>query len=202
MKQKHAALFIIIILFLVAGCKKTDERIPDFRVDFATVVEKNGTLSFLLDNQKLLTPHKPGNYSGKPGQRVIINYILSESETVEVRKVTDIFTGNIQNAGYPDKLHKDPVEIRSIWVSGDYLNVIFEIEYHSKKHEIALFRDFNSPSIDLYFSHSKNNDLPGYKQTQYASFSLKSISNSGKQPFYVFIETSKGVRKFTFTLVK
>ena len=198
MKQKLSALLIIPILLLIAGCKKTDERMPDFRVDFATVVEKNGALSFLLDNQKLLTPQASVNYLGKPGQRVIINYILSEGETVEIKKVTDIFTGNIENAGYPDKLHKDPVAIRSIWVSGGYLNVIFEIEYHSKKHEIALFRNFNSPSIDLYFSHSKNNDLPGYTQTQYASFSLKNITNSGAQPFYVFIETSKGVRKFTF----
>ncbi|WP_436418818.1 hypothetical protein [Petrimonas sp.] len=61
-----------------------------------------------------------------------------------------------------------------------------------------MFRDTQSPTIDLHFSHSRNNDPPGYTKKLYASFSLAAIKspNGSPAPFRLHINTQSGERIF------
>ena len=203
MKRKLFIATLIIGFFLAVGCEKEDERIDNFLVDFATVFVSNRRIFFQLDNQRILIP-KGLNYSGESGQRVILNYTPLRGDTVKVNDVANIFTGAIQLPDFFQQPSKDPVKIQSVWVGGDYLNMIFETEYHSVQHLIGLFiMDPSSTPKELYFSHSRNNDPPGYPQTFYASFSIKGLRYPGSSdpvPFRLFINTYAGMREIDLTL--
>jgi hypothetical protein len=203
MKRKLFIATLIIGFFLAVGCEKEDERIDNFLVDFATVFVSNRRIFFQLDNQRILIP-KGLNYSGESGQRVILNYTPLRGDTVKVNDVANIFTGAIQLPDFFQQPSKDPVKIQSVWVGGDYLNMIFETEYHSVQHLIGLFiMDPSSTPRELYFSHSRNNDPPGYPQTFYASFSIKGLRYPGSSdpvPFRLFINTYAGMREIDLTL--
>ena len=203
MKRKLFIATLIIGFFLAVGCEKEDERIDNFLVDFATVFVSNRRIFFQLDNQRILIP-KGLNYSGESGQRVILNYTPLRGDTVKVNDVANIFTGGIQTPGFFQQPSKDPVKIQSVWVGGDYLNMIFETEYHSVQHLIGLFiMDPSSTPRELYFSHSRNNDPPGYPQTFYASFLIKGLrypESSDSVPFRLFVNTYEGMREIDLTL--
>ncbi|NLH29589.1 MAG: hypothetical protein GX479_05245 [Bacteroidales bacterium] len=203
MKRKLFIATLIIGFFLAVGCEKEDERIDNFLVDFATVFVSNRRIFFQLDNQRILIP-KGLNYSGESGQRVILNYTPLRSDTVKVNDVANIFTGAIQLPDFFQQPSKDPIKIQSVWVGGDYLNMIFETEYHSVQHLIGLFiMDPSSTPRELYFSHSRNNDPPGYPQTFYASFLIKGLrypESSDSVPFRLFVNTYEGLLEFDLTL--
>jgi hypothetical protein len=203
MKMKPAlfALCIALLLLPVTGCEKDPKRLDNYFVDFATVKKEAAGYRFLLDNGRLLVPQET-DYTGDEGQRVIFNYVPLQGDTVKINQVTNIFTGAIQSEGFPERYTKDPVKIQSIWVAGGYLNMVIETEYHSKPHKVALFRDSSSPSADLYFSHSREDDPPGYPQIMYVSFLLSSLHTQNGTPvsFRLFIQTYNGLREMHFTL--
>ncbi|ULB34163.1 MULTISPECIES: hypothetical protein [Proteiniphilum] len=200
----HKQLFLVSLLFFIlSGCDKEVERLDDYLVEIATVQKENATYRFKLDNNRILIPEEIKNYSGNDGQRVILRYVPLKDNNIRIINISNIFTAGIQHEGYPEKYSDDPVKIQSVWVGSDYLNLILEIEYHSVPHGVALLRNNSSTSVDLYFSHSRNNDPRGYPQTMHASFSLKdlhSLSNTFPVPFRLFINTHSGMREFWFEL--
>ena len=203
MKRKLFITALIIVFLLAVGCEKEDERIDNFLVDFATVLHSQQIVFFQLDNQRILIPKELKNYSGNNGQRVILNYTPLRGDTIKVNDVADIFTGEIQTLKIFQQIYDDPVKIQSLWVGGDYLNMVFETEYHSRSHLIGLFRDMVSPTVDLYFSHFRNNDPPGYPQTFYASFLISSLRPAGSSDpvsFRLFVNTYTGMREFDLEL--
>lgn len=194
------------LLLLLSGCEKESQRMDDYLMDFATVTKQNSNYRFLLDNGRLLIPEEVKNYSGEEGQRVIINYVPLKENNVKINFVSNIFTGTIQSDGFPENYSDDPVKIQSVWVGGDYLNLIIETEYQNVPHRVSLFQDVaTTASVNLYFSHSSNNDPPGYPKKMYASFLLSGLrdragTSSSPVPFRFFINTYDGVRVFELEL--
>lgn len=197
MRDHTAPLLAFLLLLLLSGCEKDPTRMDDYLVEFATVVKENSSYRFRLDNGRLLIPEEVKNYSGEEGQRVILNYVPLEGDAIKIKFVTNIFTGTIQPDRFPEHYLDDPLKIQSVWVGGDYLNLIVETEYHSEPHSVALLRDPSSTSVDLYFSHSSNDDPPGYPKIMYASFLLTGLreqTGNSPIPFRLFINTYTGMR--------
>ena len=199
MRKSFFTLFSVILLVFLSSCEEEIPRTDDFKVDFATVLRENSQLRFQFDNGRILTPVNPELYSsGENGQRVVINYTPLENNQLRIRAISNIFTGNIRTEGFPDLLAQDPVRIQSVWVGGEHLNLILEIQYHSVPHSVALFRDMDSPTIDLHFSYSRNNDPAGTTRLLHTSFLLSTLRENGNEPvaFRVFINTHSGLREF------
>lgn len=197
--KSYTTILLASLLLSLSACKKDSERIEDYFVEFATVVKENSNYRFRLDNGRLLIPQDVKSYSGQEGQRVILNYIPLEGDAIRINFISNIFTGTIQPDGFPEKYSDDPVKIQSVWVGGEYLNLIFETEYHSIQHSIALLRDTSSESIDLYLSHSRENDPAGYPKIMYSSFRLSDLrrqADNSPTPFRLFINTYTGIRVF------
>lgn len=203
MKGYKSLLLSFVLLLLLSGCEKDPARMNDYLVEFATVVKENSDYRFRLDNGRLLIPNEVKKYSGEEGQRVILNYVPLEGNNIKINFVNNIFTGTVQPDGFPKNYSDDPLKIQSVWVGGDYLNLILEAEYHSIPHSIALLRDPSATSVDLHFSHSSNDDPPGYPKMMYASFllaDLKSQNGNSPVPFRLFINTYAGMRIFELEL--
>ena len=215
MRYKCIIPLFAVMLVLLAGCEQEFERMPDFKVDFATVLIETGLTStslsdhtpsllrFQFDNGQIFTPINPEAYSGgTTGQRVIINYTPLDNNKLRIRGIANIHTGNIRTEGFPEQLRQDPVRIQSVWVGGDHLNLILEIQYHSQPHSISLLRDTESETIDLHLSYSRNDDPAGTTRLLHASFLLSSLRDEADVPvpFRFLINTHTGKREFQFEL--
>ena len=196
MKRK-ILLYPFIYLLLFFGCEKESARIDDFLVEFAIVKKDGNNFTFHLDNGEILSPKNPTNLDLEDGKRVIINYTPLEAGFIKVNSVRRIFMDSIKEQGYPGDVKTDPVKIISVWVSGNYLNMSFEVDYHSKAHKVGLIRDINSVEQTLYFSYSREDDPAGAPNLNYLSFNLESLQ---KKNFIVYINTYTGKRKLEFKL--
>ncbi|MFA5649651.1 MAG: NigD-like C-terminal domain-containing protein [Proteiniphilum sp.] len=194
--MRRATFVFLVLFFLVPGCEKDPGRMDDYLVEFATLIKEGDVYHFRLDNGQVLIAGKVENMDSDDGQRVILNYVPLTGDSIRVNYASPIFTASIETEGYPERYSNDPVKLQSAWVGGDYLNLIMEVEYHSKSHSLALFRDNSSASIDLYISHSRNDDPPGYPQVMYSSFLITGLREGGASPtpFRLFINTHTGLR--------
>ncbi len=195
MKSNKILVCYIFLLLLVVGCEKESVRIDDYWVEFATVNKTGNNIAFHLDNGKILTPQNPTSLDLEEGSRVIVNYSFIENETIKVNSVRRIFMDSIKEKGYPEEVKKDPVKIKSVWVSGNYLNMSFEVDYHSKPHKTGLYRNMNASNQTLYFSYSRQDDPPGAPTLMYVSFNITSLQDKN---FTVYINTYEGEREFLF----
>ena len=202
-----AIVFLVVCLFatscIVTGCDKEPERMDDYLVEFATLLKEGNSYRFRIDNGRLMIPVNEEKVSGPPDQRVIVNYVPLRGDSIRINFVSPIFTGAIEPDGFPEQYINDPLKVQSVWVSGGYLNLIMEIEYHSRPHSMRLFRDLTSPDIHLYLGHSKNDDPPGAPQVMHASFSLANLRTENETstlPFKLSINTYSGVRVFQLAL--
>jgi hypothetical protein len=71
----------------------------------------------------------------------------------------------------------------------------FYVDYHSKPHAVALYRDMQADKPTLFFSYSKADDPAGAPTLTYLSFDIESLQ---KQAFNIYINTYDGERKFEF----
>ena len=202
MKGVKAAVCLIVVCLLNAGCEKNPKRLDDFFVEFATVVKTDDKITFKLDNGKQLTPEAlKKNYSGENGQRVLLNYTPLKNSTIKINRVSNIFTGRVEAThGIPDQIF-DAVNIQSIWVGGNHLNMILDVEYYEKEHVVKLFRDTTSSENKLYLGYSRNGDAPGYSRKVYLSFLISSLKKpTGKTFFTLYIRTTDGQKEMPLSI--
>lgn len=196
---QNIKISLLLFLLFTVSCEKELERIDDFFVEFSTVTRLSGSIVFKLDNDRQLIPEKLHGYDGAEGQRVILNYTPLEGANIKINQVLDIYTGEINESNQIELAEKDPVKIQSVWVSGGYLNLIAEIEYHSKAHKIGVVRNSQQSPSDLYFVHSREGDPPGYSRKLYASFLISSLKEELLENKFKFhINTIDGERIYEF----
>ncbi len=192
--------FLLLMLVLAVSCEKDQARIDDFFLEFATVERPFGDLVFVLDNYRVLVPHNQSTYAGKAGQRVIINYTPLDGDSIKINSISDIYTGEIKKRDNIESIQNDAVKMQSVWVGGDYLNMILDVEFYDKAHIVDLLQSVSSEDVNLYFIHSKNDDPPGFYKKMYLSFSLTSLKTNNSQPinFKLHLKTLTGMQIYNF----
>lgn len=194
LKEKIALLLLLYVTF---SCQKETKRLDNIFLEFATVDKASSLLRFRLDNQRLLIPRSNDGYDGQSGQRVILNYTPLSGDTIKINQVVDIFTGVLEEHEQPI-IDSSPIWLQSVWVSGGYLNIIFDVEYYQGGHKVGLTRNKENASGDIYFYYSRENDPPGYRQKMYLSFSLHPLTEDEEfiEILKLHINTSEGGRVF------
>ena len=193
------SLFVAIIFIpFLLSCEKEIVRIDNYLVEYATVNVTGSTITFRLDNGEVLKPEATADkLDVEDGDRVILDYTpLEEDGFIKVNRIRKIFLDGIKEEGFPEEVKTSPIKIVTIWVSGHYLNMSFEVDYHSKPHITGLYRDMEADEPILYFSYSREEDPPGAPTLTYLSFDLSSLKRD--IPFTVYVNTYDGVREFTF----
>lgn len=193
MRKRAALILSTLMLLCFVGCDKEEKRVPNFLVKFATVVKTESSIAIELDNGVVLQYVNSSDLKVEEGNRVILNYTPLEDGTIKINSIQKIFLDNIKSEGYSDKLKSDPIKIVSVWVSGNYLNMSFYVDFHSKEHSVALFRDEQADKPTLYFMYSRLDDPPGAPTLRHLSFNLDGLE---KEDFAIYINTNKGERRF------
>ena len=195
MINRATIIFSVLTLLFFASCDKNETRIPDFLVEFATIIKTESSVRIRLDNGNVLSPEDPFNFDVNNGDRVIINYTPLQNSVVKVNRIEQIFLGEIKIKENPDEVKSEPIKIISVWSRGSYLNLSFQVDYHSKAHSVALLKDTQSNSNKLYLIYSREDDPAGAPTLRHLSFNVESLLNEG---FTVYINTKNGERKFDF----
>ena len=185
----------IIVLFLIISCNNDDVNSNDKNWQAIATVE-NPTLSttfdFRLDDGSLMHTNTAGvlNYKPKDGQRIIANYSVIETTSpinntvknvVRLNDAYEILTKGIFKIkpAQQDSIGNDEIEIKSIWVGSDYLNVEFVYLGYNKNHYINLVADdaktYTDNKTHLEFRHNANGDYPSSSKWGMASFDLRSL---------------------------
>lgn len=185
----------IIVLFLIISCNNDDVNSNDKNWQAIATVENptlSTTFNFRLDNGDLMYTNTAGllNYKPKDGQRIIANYSFIETNSaasstiknnVKLNDAYEILTKGIFKIkpAQQDSIGNDQIEIRSIWVGSDYLNVEFVYLGYNKNHYINLVLDdaktYTDNKTHLEFRHNANGDYPSSSKWGMASFDLKSL---------------------------
>jgi hypothetical protein len=204
-------LFIAIsLLLLLVSCNDDIKSNESNHIDIATVENPNLSTAFYfrLDNGDLMYTNTADllNYKPKDGQRIIANYSFIETNPaansvvkniVKLNDFYEVLTKGIFKIKpqQQDSIGNDQIEIKSMWIGSDYLNVEFEYLGLSKMHYISLVSDstktFSDNRIHLEFRHNANGDYPTYSKWGIASFNLRSIrvSNSSVDSVKLAIHT-------------
>jgi hypothetical protein len=184
----------MLVVFLITSCNNNEVNSNDKNWQAIATVE-NPTLSttfdFRLDNGDLMHTNTAGvlNYKPKDGQRIIANYSVIEttspaSSTVKNVRLNDVY--EILTKGIfrikptqQDSIGNDQIEIKSMWVGSDYLNVEFVYLGYDKNHFITLVSDdaktYTDNKVHLEFRHNANKDYPSSSKWGVASFDLRSL---------------------------
>lgn len=196
---KGFRIYLLLLVFLTIGCEKEIERMDDFFVEFATVKQYPDKVGFVLDNYRELLPENAFQYSGEDGQRVILNYTPVMEDIVRINSLSDVYTSNIIIDNDIDFSIIEKVKLQSVWVGGDYLNIIFEAEFYEKNPSVGVLLDSNSEGINLYFAFKRNGDSPGYQRKFYTSFALDLIISDSEDntPFKFYIDTYDGLKEYS-----
>lgn len=185
----------MLVVFLITSCNNNEVNSNDKNWQAIATVE-NPTLSttfdFRLDNGDLMHTNTAGvlNYKPKDGQRIIANYSIIETTSpasntvknvVRLNDVYEILTKGIFRIkpAQQDSIGNDQIEIKSMWVGSDYLNVEFVYLGYDKNHFITLVSDdaktYTDNKVHLEFRHNANGDYPSSSKWGVASFDLRSL---------------------------
>jgi len=194
MKKFNLYLILIVLMFIptLQSCLDDDDNgysLDNASITIATVKKEAGnTLYFVLDNGKTLWPAAAlVPYQGlENGARIVGSFTyLSDKQNgfdhyVRLNDYSTILTKNVINltAANKDSIGDDPVRITDMWVSGDYLNVEFNMNIPSvQKHRVNLVKNTtkeypNDGYIHLEYRYNDMNDVTGCVAHSIVSFKL------------------------------
>lgn len=213
--MKTTKILFILILLSFISCKGEEDSYfyPPVIFEFATVqTNALGEVSSLkTDKGKIYSVDKylaKNKLSVNSSLRIICYYALVKE--VSETKV-DLYAVGQPTCTKPEVFEAkdrktDPTNVQSIWLAGDYINLILSIKAQNKSHSLKFMEDSITnrngiSTIHLTLFHKNNGDIEAYNQRGYLSVPLESYIKQFPRGFNVSfsINTYKGLQKFPFT---
>ena len=179
---------IFPILFVVAaalvGCGKDDAYdFGQFYNDMVTFTgSDNGTARFEnigRGGEKSVLYAKIDTKSLQQGRRVLLNYVVAEnlgkdSYNVDVHGIVGAVTDTVRSGSDVDVKQRrmEQIKLRSIWRTGDYINIHCEVEYTEKARTLCVLATKSSMSTnvaDCYLVHDTKGAQKFFWRTCYFS---------------------------------
>ena len=188
MNKGYFRHIITISSILLAFCACSDDNdfvYPNMITELAEMkTGKDGNIqSLVVDNGTCYEIQNKDKYDGlikDSTYRVLASYVQLDEEN---KSLVEIKTIRLTNSSYPIKREKvkqiatDPVELQSIWTSGNYLNVyviskVKDIQHIYRFIEDSITTSNGRKTLHISLLHQRNNDIEGYNRTVYLSVPL------------------------------
>ena len=188
MNKGYFRHIITISSILLAFCACSDDNdfvYPNMITELAEMkTGKDGNIqSLVVDNGTCYEIQNKDKYDGlikDSTYRVLASYVQLDEEN---KSLVEIKTIRLTNSSYPIKREKvkqiatDPVELQSIWTSGNYLNVyviskVKDIQHIYRFIEDSITTSNGRKTLHISLLHQRNNDIEGYNRTIYLSVPL------------------------------
>ena len=178
------------LLLLMAACGDDDYYYPSVKMEFVTIeAGDDGRIRTLIPDKGDILPVSQdltgSTISPNTSRRVMSNYETME-EGAKIYSLQSLLTPTPKpkdDPAFKDKEGKDPVEVVSIWLGRDYLNMILNLKVSTGKgHTIGIIEDKSeletTRSVDMLLYHDADSDEEYYNRRAYISVPLKQYAES------------------------
>ena len=166
-------------LLLFCSCNKTDSYetvLPVITEMVRAETDSSGDFrAITTDNKKryLVSAGERARLSPDTVYRVICNYLVEDSVTASIISTFNILSGfAIPNSLLTGPVKKDPIKLISIWISGGYLNIAFQVMTFNKTHIITAIDYTERTKVKLGIYHDNQGDENVFTKEGYMSVPL------------------------------
>lgn len=212
MKPTHKTTLLLTALLVALGlnsCNLNSDPDNGAVMFYADIVsshlQPDSTLYFeqILTNDRgsvMLYPSPAIKAPISEGARTFIQYSILSKESEEAMTIALYQVSTIRHdtivATSPDTIEaypNHPLQLNTLWRTGNYLNLDFSIEFYITPHRMELFyspTQASSDTLDVILRHDNNGDAVGYWTQTFASFYIPDFNKYKALRLYANMENS------------
>lgn len=189
MKRLLYITTIVLLMALAISCSEDEPyEYGDFRFDMVTFTgydAERAVFSLLQRDDSEITLRTASRCSldVNQGQRMLLNYIPAGAVTngvqeIRARGYTEAVTDSLRYTSRPDSVVMDSVRLKSIWRTGDYLNLSTEVKFTEGKRQLYLVMDkdtWHSDTVRAYLAHNMMGEQAYFWRKCYLSFYIGAV---------------------------
>jgi len=213
MKLLLKRYFILFAVVLLTACGEEEYVYPDLITEMSClktnaegfgvqIITDNGTVWNLKEG------NRPDSLTADSVYRVVSRFApVADSEAVAYSFWKVISPLPKPKSEY-ESIRLDPVDIQSIWRSGDYLNMVLQVMVKDKEHELSFIDNGitsnanGTQTLHLTLFHHRKDDVEGFMQKYYLSVPLwhyQGKLNKGDTIVFELYTYKEGMTQRTFT---
>lgn len=189
----HMTLLLLACLSALVSCDKQediDRAYTDYRYDIVTYLGRNdrGAVFEYLgrDDSTAVKLQSQTEVSEdiKTNQRVLLRYDFADAvpaakRDIEVYGCSSIFTDSLRQTDVsPDSLPCHEIKLRSLWRTGEFINLHCLVEFTNKARTFMLVADgktLENDTVDCYLVHDLRGERGTFWRDCYASFNVGAL---------------------------
>lgn len=191
-RLRYLPILLFTVLLALAACDKQediDRSYTDFRYDIVTYLGQNdrGAVFEYLghgDSAAIRLQSSVTVNEVKTHQRVLLRYDFvdktpSDSRDIDVFGCSAIISDSLrQSQAAPDSFPHHQVKLRSLWRTGEFINLHCQVEYTNKARTFMLVADAQTladDTVHCYLVHDLRGERATFWRDCYASFNVGAL---------------------------
>mgnify|MGYP003291006820 CR=1 FL=1 len=178
--KKTAGLLLLSLttLILTLSCSK-EEKIAPFVKEFVNAyTDPHGFISVISnDRGNRYVTSDTVRLEADSTYRLIMSYCVNEDTfSATILDYASVLSSPARKADREDTC-SDPVDIRSAWLGGGWLNLIIELKGLEKKHRLYAVENSDSTRVAFSLFHDADDDISSYTAIAYMSIPLEQYAD-------------------------
>jgi hypothetical protein len=190
---RHLPILLIAVLAALISCDKQediDRAYTDYRYDIVTYLGQNNTGAVFEylghgDSASIMLQSRVDiSKDAKTHERVLLRYDYADTRESANRDIDVFSCSAIINDSLrmikdsPDSLPQHQIKLRSLWRTGEFINLHCQVEFTGKSRTFMLVADGNtldSDTVHCYLTHSLRGENGTFWRDCYASFNVGAL---------------------------
>ncbi|MBR5170806.1 MAG: hypothetical protein IKW85_09600 [Muribaculaceae bacterium] len=192
-RLRHLPILLMAALLALASCDKQediDRAYTDYRYDIVTYLGQNGTGALFEylghgDSAAVKLQSRVTLSDVKVNHRVLLRYDFadnaahSDSRNINVYGCNGIISDSLRKSdAAPDSLPQHQVKLRSLWRTGEFINLHCQVEYTTTARTFMLVADaktLDNDTVHCYLTHDLRGETGTFWRDCYASFNVGAL---------------------------
>lgn len=209
---------LVALPFLLSSCDENDGYVyPSVKLEFLTAeTGDDGRIRSVVTDEGIRFPiekdHTRSQLDPNESVRIMSNYevLTSGDNEPEVRIYGLMQVVSVDpkpRAEFENGVRTDPVDVTSVWLGQDYINMVLGIRWQNAKHQFHFIEESvtggvdGRPDVTLSLYHDDGGDMQAYSQKAYLSVPLKNTYPHGAHIKFMFNTYNKGVKCYEFDYI-
>lgn len=163
MKVRAFVPVLLLTLFLSLSCAKEHEVKPYIEEFVNAYTDEGGSLSLIRNDAGVqYYVYDTLHLQADTCYRMVVSYVVNEDLfTATILDHADVLSSPARKADKND-IFSDPVNVRSAWLGGGWLNLIVEIRGLKKGHKLYAVEKSDSTEVAFSLFHDADKDISSY----------------------------------------
>lgn len=213
MKRLLKKTGILFTAVLLNACGEEEYVYPDLITEMSCLKSNSegfGTEIITDDGEvwHLQEDNRPNSLTADSTYRVVSRFAPISTSEAQAYAFWSVIAPLPKAESEYSTIKTDPVNLQSIWQSGDYLNMVVKVMMKDQEHELSFIDNGISSQADgtqtltLTLFHDRKNDVEGFDQKFYLSVPLwhyQGKLNKGDRIVFQLNTYQEGMTQHTFT---